>query len=1435
MTSRQTTGLTLAALLIPCLALAGVEIREGGRGAVLDNGMVMAHVEILQSAEHSTAVTTLRETKDGGKSATLIRSLESSLDWPVDATFKPVEGLAGPAVQIVGLTRRHGEQATNKVAELFLLPAGSRHVVVALMAEPQTSLQLTSSWNEGFDRLASGEQRWLLRDLFQIGGKGRRLLPGQTATLSGPQSEESVAWASPDGARVVSVFSWDRTGPRPLRVMTSQPGGKGQAPSRLLCAAGWDVPPLAWPEAWKPDLAAILVPAPIPTPPPKLALCAPTDLVLVGEEATIKVRLAEEAHAGDAIRFTVLHAWEDNAKPYSVVEVKLSAGDKEPELKFLMRRAIVRVRAEWLRGGQVIASAEDLVNTGNTLAKPVLMGPQNKDIVWPTPPKGNDWGKHLFIAQMDEGGNLADGLRLPEYVRVLLKCGADLTSFTAPRGEGFGPHDDSASPLGAEWRRLTGQGLVLQHFEQWQFPDELGRLYDENGRDMGPSWRERCPNHPRTLANYACSLRRFAQAFGPSMPKFNGRYAIDWMEEGEGHWASQRMTCYCRFCANRFREWLWDRYGDEAPGRDTNGNGRTMNSECRTAFVRWADVQPPLIFDRALRPRFWTLWCRFRTDSMLYVQADLPHAYAFENFVCAGGWPAMGPGLITTSGNLSAKCRHNNFLGYDGFDCMDTWPSTWTSAGVTARFLRKYPEKRYVWMGTHYAGGWADLKDWDQNFWRRLVVNQWGRIGRFGATVNSMWWDLFDTTIAMAMIRYPDTIEHVSWMNHTLEKQAPFLEKLLPVRTTLAVYFPWESYVLEPYMEYDEKGKLKDGTRPFNDWGLGYTLAHAGYQFDVLYPEDVADGDLQNYEMLVVPSGPWVDDGVVAAVKKFMAKDGKLVLIDDALTKELDGKETGLRQKGPNCVLLPGDLLAKIREGDRAADLPPRDGSLRQSHEMSPFFMEAAKKLSDAIGQAGKRVRIAAPDGGIAPNVILGAQEDAAGTRFLLTLTENRGVPTRVRLTLPPTAKDSQVVDLDQAAVVANTVAKGFEVDVPPGGWRILAVCPQGEAAGLLATQHQINQESRVFPWYCSRHFFVDLPPGDMWNADAYVTKSKQSVARALIVLPDNPTAEDRQFAEILRVALLLWPMSPPTPEIPVRLPAKVSEKETKELNLLLVGTQPENSLLARLLREKRAPDPGSQIVFSYTWRPYWFGGNVVVIQGQGAGKRAEAFAEFYRWFVMYYGGRCDYHPSDVTYASAAANLAKLQETLKRQQAESSARANTVARAKEIEASLQPVDGWESSGGRIGKTSLARSSSKESLVVIGNPDVAWNGCLVQHPLPINFEAGAGRSLDIRFRMLVPEGAHANRLPLQIRFLSGGQVRCFGLPAAGGPKGQWCGYQTSFNLPTDFQWERVQLELFVLDDENAEHSGGPVVIDELYSGIENGPNLISGAGTRPAVQ
>jgi hypothetical protein len=84
--------------------------------------------------------------------------------------------------------------------------------------------------------------------------------------------------------------------------------------------------------------------------------------------------------------------------------------------------------------------------------------------------------------------------------------------------------------------------------------------------------------------------------------------------------------------------------------------------------------------------------------------------------------------------------------------------------------------------------------------------------------------------------------------------------------------------------------------------------------------------------------------------------------------------------------------------------------------------------------------------------------------------------------------------------------------------------------------------------------------------------------------------------------------------------------------------------------------------------------------------------------------------------------------------------------------------------------------------------------------------------------------------LQIRLAGPQGQRAIDLPPQTAPKGQWHDCETSVDLPVDFPWENARLAIFAIDDGHQESSGGPLVIDELYVGMDNGPNLVSGSGT-----
>ena len=201
---------------------------------------------------------------------------------------------------------------------------------------------------------------------------------------------------------------------------------------------------------------------------------------------------------------------------------------------------------------------------------------------------------------------------------------------------------------------------------------------------------------------------------------------------------------------------------------------------------------------------------------------------------------------------------------------------------------------------------------------------------------------------------------------------------------------------------------------------------------------------------------------------------------------------------------------------------------------------------------------------------------------------------------------------------------------IPAGQVRLYLLAAPDVVGRALAVQAETAKAARLFPWHCSRHFFVRRPirGARVWGAVHKQLRIKatelEALPNCLIVLPDSPTEGDVAFAQTVVSVIEAWPLAKNKLRIPVRKASEVSRKESKSHNLLLVGTPDENAW-TRAECSRVGLNADAAIV-SHHERGWYTGDSFVAVLGQKGDRRAP-FSEFLDWMRLWIDGSGRYIP----------------------------------------------------------------------------------------------------------------------------------------------------------------------------------------------------------------
>lgn len=621
---------------------------------------------------------------------------------------------------------------------------------------------------------------------------------------------------------------------------------------------------------------------------PSVSVDVPKDrFYKISEIVPVSLKIQGDIPAGAEITVSVDNPFEDKLYRRYVLSAQ-----PEVKLQHIHRHAHERLTAEIVYAGKILDKAIGYIN----IPEETFVHPEVKTYHWQ--PSTHQTGYVISGFQISEQDGVAyNKERLEGQSNVWLNMDVDFFLGRGVRVGSWnyqygGPDDPNFYDETCRiWLNKYGRQIVYSHIE-CPVGEAVGRAVDEDGWMFGG---EKKPqffhgmhgigwNDPLTLEHLKIALEVGKDSIGSIMPELYGFKLIDFMEEGM--WQMDRFLDFSVWTQDHFREWLWDMYGDETPAKDTNGDSRTMNLETKENFFSWSDIIPPKTSERTTRPGLHMLFHKYKGERIHWLLEAWPKKYGLTNFRNLSEWPSVQEYTANDAINLMLTGQNCHLFGY-GWDILyDFHPLAIGLISYFDKVCRRNADKCIqLWFDPQ--GPPPEAQQGIGMILRR-VANGIGR-GTRVRVFNNQWGSNFETRDFNAT-SYPQLLNAQAWWTKTIEQQRWIWEGFRTRQPKIAMYLPYDAWLFSRYWK-----KNKDGTLDSDRQG-GYIaqwiwplFERNGWQFDIILPDEIENGELSQYDMLVLYNGEYFRPKVLEAIHEFSSQGGYVMGFGEVMRGDMYG------------------------------------------------------------------------------------------------------------------------------------------------------------------------------------------------------------------------------------------------------------------------------------------------------------------------------------------------------------------------------------------------------------------------------------------------------------------------------------------------------------------------------------------------------------------
>jgi len=788
----------------------------------------------------------------------------------------------------------------------------------------------------------------------------------------------------------------------------------------------------------------------------------------------------------------------------------------------------------------------------------------------------DNWNDFLFVlcyGEIDPFTKPWDPNRYPAFMDAMKRMGANVSvpMVTWPKPDGWLNH-----PWTTAW--LSTPGTVTCPWYLWidiacrPEPNPHAPLGCYNNPEIKPHFLK-ILGQARDL--YAARILR---ARGRPVLNFEKENAFTW-KNPETHPMAQH---YCKHCQTSFARWLKDWYQDKSPDEDTNKDGKTMNSECGTRFRTWDwrmwDKHGSVLAEEDFRamakdkyayPVFHWLRNRWIEDTVwrdcyndvarqlgiwqLCTQHMPARFLAEQPFVLDNGltfcpsytgdyWSRRDPskvgiaywnGLYQTNAVVGDPYYGDRYLartcglisrlrGLYWIDFSSESPVEYYSYQTSLVFFPKTIEALSWWAHTIRKQKWL----FDQLLTAAPQVAIYpGEVATFPAF--SAYGCLYGE---LAEAGFP---------THYLDRDMILDGALKDYRALLLHGERIPREVLDKVTEFRQRGGYVCGFFNAGTWSLtkaepewfemmfGARITRTvktvrAIQREVEEPPFFTAREEQEskgagYPFTYTPANPdsvlWA--GVRSYWKAGFFRDDALVLARPTSGVPLV-RITGMpadvspADKSETCIILSPDsrglFLGMHQRGNSTLRLKLitnfiESAGVRRVVECTGLFEDAYEgPLSLRTTEA---YRLLSPD---------------ERTQLFILINNDINNPKQVAVNMPAAVENAPAIELRTIRPVKTENGR-IILSIPPGQVRMVLAGPKDTVEAAASVQRVTTEEARVFPWHCSRHFFIrrQVTDPESWAAVyrelSVNATSLEASPNCIIVLGKNAKQADREFA----------------------------------------------------------------------------------------------------------------------------------------------------------------------------------------------------------------------------------------------------------------------------------------------------------------------------------
>ncbi|MCD6360650.1 MAG: beta-galactosidase, partial [Armatimonadetes bacterium] len=458
---------------------------------------------------------------------------------------------------------------------------------------------------------------------------------------------------------------------------------------------------------------------------------------------------------------------------------------------------------------------------------------------------------------------------------------------------------DTYVSLGGEWRARNAAYADIRHG-----PENVERVYPRNTDDS--LVRVPCLSDPEYRAKVEQRVRSYAASVRP--------YGVLEWSLGDESTLGRRDYCHSPTCLAAFRDFLKQMYPDLA----------ALNESWGSDFGSWDEVVPATLDEVKGHERLGA-WL----DHRRYMERLFTDYHAWLRDMIVDEIPDARVGISGTP-------RPNSYSGHDWWQLMQHALDHLSGYGGVQREL----QRSFLRPGTFYSTFLGyDYKD---NNEQRARYGPWDLLLHGANGIN--YYTLMSNTLNCPLV-HPDgsPARHAQWFLEEVAELKAGTGRLIMLgdyqHDGIAVHYsPPSIHGATATGLFDYRDRLRNYQT--NLTNIGKVLQECHYQYNFIHEEQMRNGELSDYRVLIMPWSSCVSEAEARVIEEFVRGGG--TLIADSFCGVRDGHGApramlddifGVRQPldapelAPAELTVGGDVPASLRGLEELGAVPVASGA----------------------------------------------------------------------------------------------------------------------------------------------------------------------------------------------------------------------------------------------------------------------------------------------------------------------------------------------------------------------------------------------------------------------------------------------------------------------------------------------------------------------------